>query len=99
VLVFIGLYLILLLEDEAIEHSQVRAWGVGVLMLALVGGFVAAFAIPPIAEFFSISPPDFTELLVVIGSLAIAIGVLGALGFRAPLFLRALIRRTPELPS
>ena len=68
-------------------------------MLALVGGFVAAFAIPPIAEFFSISPPDFTELLVVIGSLAIAIGVLGALGFRAPLFLRALIRRSDDLPT
>ena len=99
VLVFIGLYLILLLEDEAIEHSQVRAWGVGLLMLALVGGFVAAFAIPPIAEFFSVSPPDFIELLVVIGSLAIAIGVLGALGFRAPLFLRALIRRSDDLPT
>lgn len=96
VLVFIGLYLILLLEDEAIEQSQVRAWGVGLLMLALVAGFVAAFAIPPVADFFSINPPDFTELLVVIGSLGIAIGVLGALGFRAPLFLRALVRRTKQ---
>lgn len=99
VLVLIGLYLILLLEDEAIEQSQVRAWGVGLLMLALVVGLVAVFAIPPIADFFAITPPDFTEFLIVMGSLAIAIGVLGALGFRAPLFMRALVRRSDDLPT
>ncbi len=88
VAIFIGLYLILLLEDEAVEHSDVRAWGVGVLMGVLIAGTFLAYAIPPVREFFAISPPGFADWLVIVGSTAIAIGVLGALGFRAPLFVR-----------
>ena len=41
------------------------------------------------------SPPDLIEWLVILGSVGIAIGILGALGFRAPLFLRRPFRRTP----
>ncbi len=96
VLVFVGLYLILLLEDEAIEESEVRAWGVGVLMGALIVGAIVAFALPPVAGFFAISPPDFAEWVVILGATALAIGTLGALGFRAPLFIRALTRRRPD---
>jgi len=92
VLIFIGYYLILLLEDEAIEHSNVRAWGVGVLMAALIVGVIAAYEIPFVADFFALTPPDFTEWLVILGSVIIAIGILGALGFRAPLFLRSLFQ-------
>ena len=92
VLIFIGYYLILLLEDEAIEHSNVRAWGVGVLMVGLVVGVIAAYEIPFVADFFALTPPDFTEWLVILGSVIIAIGILGVLGFRAPLFLRSLFQ-------
>ncbi len=99
VLVFLGLYLILLLEDEAMEQSNVRSWGVGVLMLGLLIGFAVSFAVPPIADFFAISPPDLIEWLVVIGSAAIGIGALGALGFHPPHFLRKLVQRSPDQPS
>jgi cation-transporting ATPase E len=97
VLIFIGYYLILLLEDDAIEQSHVRAWGVGVLMACLIIGILGAYYIPFVAEFFLISPPDLIEWLVILGSVGIAIGILGALGFRAPLFLRGLFRRTPPV--
>ncbi len=93
VLILIGFYLILLLEDEAVEQSNVRAWGVGVLMAALVAGVIVAYEIPFVADFFAISPPDFTEWLVILGSVIIAIGILGILGFRAPLFVRSLFQR------
>ncbi len=99
VLVFLGLYLILLLEDEAMEQSNVRSWGVGVLMLGLLIGFAVSFAVPPIADFFAISPPDLIEWLVVVGSAAIGIGALGALGFHPPHFLRQLVQRSPDQPS
>ena len=92
VLILVGIYLILLLEDEAVEQSQVRAWGVGVLMAILVGGLILAYALPITRGFFLISPPDLAEWLVVLGSVGISIGVLGALGFRAPLFVRVLAR-------
>lgn len=94
VLVLIGYYLILLLEDEAVEQSHVRAWGVGVLMACLVTGIVLAYEIPFVADFFAIRPPDFKEWIVILGSVAVAIGILGVLGFRAPLFVRALFQRT-----
>jgi magnesium-transporting ATPase (P-type) len=97
VLIFIGYYLILLLEDDAIEQSHVRAWGVGVLMACLIIGILGAYYIPFVAEFFLISPPDLIEWLVILGSVGIAIGILGALGFRAPLFLRRPFRRTPAV--
>ncbi len=97
VLVFIGLYLILLLEDEAVEQSHVRAWGVGVLMACLIVGIIAAYQIPFVAEFFEIRPPSFTEWLVILGSVGIGIGALGIFGFRAPLFLRSLVQRTRPL--
>jgi P-type E1-E2 ATPase len=84
VLVLVGL------EDEAVEQSQVRAVGVAALMGGLLAALVAAFAIPLSRDFFLITPPDAAEWLVVLGSVTIAIGALGVLGFRAPLFLRLL---------
>ena len=91
VLILLGLYLILLLEDEAVEQSHVRAWGVGALMAGLVTGTVVAYEIPFTAEFFAIRPPDLREWFVVLASVGIGIGILGIVGFRAPLFLRALL--------
>lgn len=92
VLILVGIYLILLLEDEAVEQSQVRAWGVGVLMAVLIGGLILAYALPVVRGFFLITPPDPAEWIVVLGSVGISVGILGALGFRAPLFVRVLAR-------
>ena len=55
VLVLTGLYLILLLEDEAIEQSSQRAMGVAVLMVSLLAGFIACFSLPSTREFFELS--------------------------------------------
>ncbi|MGA0123265.1 MAG: cation-translocating P-type ATPase, partial [Gaiellales bacterium] len=92
VLILVGIYLILLLEDEAVEQSQVRAWGVGVLMAVLLGGLALAYSLPIVRDFFLITPPGLAEWVVVLGSVGISIGVLGALGFRAPLFVRVIAR-------
>ncbi len=54
VLVLTGLYLILLLEDEAIEQSSQRAMGVAVLMVSLLAGFIACFSLPSTREFFEL---------------------------------------------
>ncbi len=90
VLVAVGLYLVLLLEDEAMEESRVRAWGVGALFAALVALLVAAFALAPVRRFFALEVPDVLELLVVVAASLFAIGVLGVLGFRWPLVARRL---------
>src|SRR4029079_17436752 len=47
-LVLTGLYLVLLLEDEAMQESKVRARSVLLLMGLLLLGFVAAFLIQPL---------------------------------------------------
>ena len=88
VLVLTGLYLILLLEDEAIEQSSQRAMGVAVLMVSLLAGFIACFSLPRTREFFELSVPGPVEVLLSLLATLFAIGALGLLGFRAPLLAR-----------
>ena len=90
VLVLTGLYLILLLEDEAIEESSQRAMGVAVLMVSLLAGFIACFSLPGTREFFELSVPGPIEVLLALLATCFAIGALGLLGFRAPLVARRL---------
>jgi magnesium-transporting ATPase (P-type) len=90
VLVLTGLYLVLLLEDEAMEDSRIRRGSVLALMGALLGGLVAAFLIDPIRTFFALEPVGPVEILIALLSWLFTTGLLGLMGFRAPLVARRL---------
>jgi magnesium-transporting ATPase (P-type) len=90
VLVLTGLYLVLLLEDEAMQESKVRARSVLLLMGLLLLGFVAAFLIQPLRDFFALQPLGPIEILIALGAFAFAVGVFGLLRFRIPLIAQRL---------
>jgi magnesium-transporting ATPase (P-type) len=97
VLILVGLYLILILEDEAVENSEIRAVGMAALMGGLVAGLIAAFVLPPVRAFFLVGPPTFAELLVILAAVVLAVGLLGVVGYRVPYFVRlALGRLRPD---
>jgi P-type E1-E2 ATPase len=93
VLVLVGLYLVLLLEDEAMQSSRLRGTAVAALVCGLLLALVAVFAIDPLRTFFALSSPDGVELLLALLGAVFSIGLLGLLGFEAPLFLRRLLAR------
>jgi magnesium-transporting ATPase (P-type) len=90
VLVLTGLYLVLLLEDEAMQESKVRARSVLMLMAALLIAFVLAFLIEPVRDFFALEPLGPTEILIALAAFAFAVGVFGLLRFRIPLVAQRL---------
>ncbi len=90
VLVLTGLYLVLLLEDEAMQESKVRARSVLALMAALLAGFVGAFLIEPVRDFFALAPLGPTEILIALGAFAFSVGVFGLLRFRIPIVAQRL---------
>ena len=90
VLVLTGLYLVLLLEDEAMRDSHVRAGAVLALMAALVAGLFAAFATSAVRGFFALASIGFVEVLIALLAVLFTVGLLGILGFRAPLITRRL---------
>ena len=92
VLVLTGLYLVWLLEDEAMQRSQVRALGVVGLMASLLALLAVSFALPPVRRFFALEPLGAAELLLSLLGAVFAVGALGLLGFRAPLLARRLLR-------
>jgi magnesium-transporting ATPase (P-type) len=92
VLVLTGLYLVWLLEDEAMQRSNVRALGVAGLMTSLLLLLVGALAAEPVRDFFALQPLGAAELLLSLLGPVFAVGALGLLGFRAPLLARRLLR-------
>ena len=96
VLVLVGLYLILILEDEAVENSEIRAVGMAILMGGLVAGLIAAYAIPFVRDFFLVVPPDFSEVLIILAAFVLAVGLLGVVGYRVPYFVRVIMDRVRE---
>jgi len=80
VVVLTGLYLILLLEDEAMERSNVRA---------------AAVGSPFMRSFFALTRLGVVEVLLAVLGAIFAVGALGLLGFRAPLIVRRLFAARP----
>ena len=98
VLVLTGLYLVLLLEDEAMAQSRVRASGVIVLMAALLAGLILALSAPTLRSFFAVTSMGVPEVLLAVLGAVFAVGALGLLGFPAPLVVRRFLRRaTPSL--
>ena len=97
-LVLTGLYLVLLLEDEAMAQSRVRASGVIVLMAALLAGLILALSAPTLRSFFAVTSMGVPEVLLAVLGAVFAVGALGLLGFPAPLVVRRFLRRaTPSL--
>ncbi len=90
VLVLTGLYLVLLLEDEAMQESKVRARSGLTLMVVLLAGFVGAFLIEPVRDFFALAPLGPIEILIALGAFAFSIGVFGLLRFRIPIVAQRL---------
>ncbi len=90
VLVLTGLYLVLLLEDEAMQESKVRARAVFTLMGAMLTAFIGAFLIQPIRDFFALATLGPIEILIALGAFAFSIGVFGLLRFRIPIVARRL---------
>ncbi len=90
VLVLTGLYLVLLLEDEAMQESKVRARAVFTLMAALLAAFGGAFLIGPVRDFFALASLGPIEILIALSAFAFSIGVFGLLRFRIPMVARRL---------
>jgi P-type E1-E2 ATPase len=84
VLVLTGLYLVLLLEAEAMRQSRIRRGSVLMLMGAMLAGLVGVFLIEPIRNFFALQPLDVVEVLLAVLALAFTVGALGLAGLRAP---------------
>jgi cation-transporting ATPase E/undecaprenyl-diphosphatase len=74
-LVLVGLYLILALEAE----GRRRSGAVGVLVLALLAGYVAVLAVPFAREFFLLAPASLAILLPAVAGALLAILGLAAL--------------------
>ena len=90
VLVLTGLYLVLLLEDEAMQESKVRARSVLALMGALLAVFVGLFLIDPVRDFFELAPLGPIEIMIALGAFAFSVGVFGLLRFRIPIIAQRL---------
>jgi cation-transporting ATPase E len=99
VLVLTGLYLISLLEDEAMQRSHVRAAGVVGLMLSLLTLLVLVFAAAPVRDFFALQPLGGVEVALSLLGALFAVGALGLLGFEAPLLARRLLRGLSARPA
>jgi cation-transporting P-type ATPase E len=90
VLVLTGFYLVLVLEDDAMQHSRARARSVLLLMGLLLAGFVAVFLIEPVRVFFAIEVLGPVEILFALIAFVFSVGVLGLLQFRIPFVSRRL---------
>jgi cation-transporting P-type ATPase E len=77
-LVLVGLYLILALEAEGRRRSS----AVGVLVLALLAGYVAVLVFPFARDFFLLAPPTLATVLPAVAGASLAVLGLAALDQR-----------------
>ena len=77
-LVLVGLYLILALEAE----GRGRSSAVGLLVLTLLAGYVAALMVPFARDFFLLAPPSVAVVLPAVAGALLAVLGLAALGPR-----------------
>ena len=74
-LVLVGLYLILALEAEGRRRSS----AVGLLVLALLAGYVAVLVLPLARDFFLLAPPSLAVVLPAVAGALLAVLGLAAL--------------------
>jgi P-type E1-E2 ATPase len=80
ILVFVGLYLVLVLESGSMRRSRLRGALVPTLVGALAVGYLAIISFPAPREWFGLASPSGLPLVVSVICTTFAIGALGLLG-------------------
>ncbi len=80
ILIFVGLYLVLVLESTGMRTSIRRARAIPALCIALAALYVAIISLGPARSYFALAPPSGLPVLVSIICTVFAIGALGAIG-------------------
>jgi FtsH-binding integral membrane protein len=80
ILVFVGLYLVLVLESGSMRRSRVRGALVPTLVGSLAIGYLAILAFPSMRNAFALGAPSGLPVVVSIICTTFAIGALGLLG-------------------
>jgi magnesium-transporting ATPase (P-type) len=80
ILIFVGLYLVLVLESTGMRTSIRRARAIPALCLLLAAAYVAMISLGPARSYFALAPPSTLPVLVSLICTVFAIGALGAIG-------------------
>ena len=80
ILIFVGLYLVLVLESTGMRTSPRRARAIPALCILLAAIYVAIISLAPARGYFALAPPSALPVLVSIICTIFAIGALGAIG-------------------
>jgi cation-transporting P-type ATPase E len=80
ILVFVGLYLVLVLESGSMRRSRVRGALVPLLVALLAAAYLVVLSIPFLRDAFALAAPSPLPMIVSIICTTFAIGALGMLG-------------------
>jgi magnesium-transporting ATPase (P-type) len=80
ILVFVGLYLVLVLESGSMRRSRVRGALVPTLVAGLAVAYLVILSIPSLRDAFALAAPSALPMVVSVICTTFAIGALGLLG-------------------
>ena len=80
ILVFVGLYLVLVLESGSMRRSRMRGALVPLLVVVLAASYLVVLSIPVLRNAFALAAPTALPMIVSIICTTFAIGALGLLG-------------------
>jgi len=80
ILIFVGLYAVLVLESGGMRRSTLRARAVPALCAAMLVAYLALIIWKPGREFFGLAAPSLLPILVAVICTVFAIGAMGAMG-------------------
>ena len=80
ILVFVGLYLVLVLESGSMRRSRIRGALVPLLVVALAASYLVVLSVPFLRDAFALAAPSALPMIVSIICTTFAIGALGLLG-------------------
>jgi cation-transporting ATPase E len=80
ILVFVGLYLVLVLESGSMRRSRMRGALVPLLVVVLAASYLVVLSIPVLRDAFALAAPTALPIIVSIICTTFAIGALGLLG-------------------